>query len=273
MRRWMMAALATGLIVALTAGSALAGKYHRTFKNDDVVSANDFHGKTVTGKNIVNAGAKHVETGNQAFPDKSGINADSFDWVAGDNLEAIPPGDKLKVCTTGNAGLLGSPDSYLTNNGNPLTTKLVACNMRLSPTDGTSGQLYVSNSQVGNQTVSLSNIQIRVNNTGDVNAVGEFVPDGTIIGGPSSLTLLPGQHTVIAYSGSNAAQAVSISANVALASAPSDLYPQLYAEVPAAAVPGVGTWGLILLTLLLLAGGAFVIRRRLAVGLPIGLGS
>ena len=38
-------------------------------------------------------------------------------------------------------------------------------------------------------------------------------------------------------------------------------------------VPGIGTWGLILLTVLLLAGGAFVIRRRLAVGLPIGLGS
>jgi len=244
--------LATTLVTAFVALSLLAPgawakKVHKTFKNESAVAANDFHVEStgaVPAPGIENASAKHVETGNQAFPDSVWADPpEEFDWNSDDNQEEIPAGEKLKVCAVLDGN--GSIDGYFTRNGVALDTDRVASVQNILPDPGgETGTVAFTNE--GAEPLVLINVEVRINNSGDPDAVGEFVPDGDLVPGiPTVLELGPGEMAAFPYSGADPTLAISMSDEAARASDPSDLFFELAADYPGdgSTPAGETSWG------------------------------
>ena len=268
--KWIAVGLTVMALMLLTTNQALAGKWTKTFKNKSAVAANDFHFKK-GNKKIKTASAKKVGPPDEkAFPDKAfDPPVDEFDWTTAENLKEIPAEGKMKVTSTGTWA--HTKDSYFTRDGVKLETKCVRTTVSINPTgNGLQGTVSFGNDTL-TESVILGSVEVRVDNTADPDQVGEFIPDGTLVGGiPSSFTLNPGETRSFPYTATDASLAISISDYVALASAPDDQYWELTAERPPAIIPTLTEWGMIIFGVVLLGFITWVfLKRRKVIGVRV----
>ncbi len=258
--------LSTIMIYGFDVSQAFAGKKHRAFKNNDVVSANDFH-VNKSGGQIKSAANRRVASGNKSFPDKAfGTAVDSFDWTAAElNAgEEILPGGILVICTTG--GAANTATSYFTKDAVEIDTTSIRVRANWTRVTDTTEHIFATITNDNIESVEITNLEIRIDSTGDLSIPGEFVPDGTIVTSiPGPFTLLPGETEKYLLLGYDPSLIVSMSCDVALASAVSDTFLQLDAELVSdlslVPVPTVSEWGMAVMALLVLVAGSIVLRR------------
>ena len=265
--KWLISALSV-MAVIFIASSYTSGAnecYSKTFRNNDVVDANDFNAVALypkspghPGQPIKSAAAKDVN-GVKAFDDQAfGTAVNSFYWTPAQCQKVIKPDKTMTVSTTG--GPIDGNNSYFTHRGVKIQTCQVPMDTEIRPENGSSGIIEFRNI-FGAATITLSSVEVRINNTAVPGLW--YTPDGSLVSGiPSSFSLSAGETKTFPYTGSDPSKAISISKNVALASDPSVQYPELMAQIPASIVPTVSEWGLIIMGLLLLTVGAVVIWRR-----------
>jgi len=221
----------------------------RTFKNTSAVAANDFHGKVLGSGDgsIDNASAylkKHPPPNEQAFPDKVfDPPVKEFDWTADECLKKIPKDSTMEVNVSGTRPELesaGASGCYFTLNGTRLATESVANEKKIVPGGGHYGRDCGGGSvefcnAFYSETLLLTGVEVRVDNTGDPGEIGPYIPDGTLVPGiPSSFSLASGETLSFPYMATNPLLAVSMSDTAALASLPDDCYYELMAASPVA---------------------------------------
>jgi hypothetical protein len=220
-------------------GAVAAGGFKKTFKNNDVVTATDFHAEF---------GGNLVRTASSAnFPDQTfNPPVHSFDVNLTTN---ISPNNKMILNYVADGSVHGAPDSHFTPDA--IRTVSISTTQQINFTSLLAGFVTFSNTDF-NQPLILTGVEVRVDNTGDPFAIGGFTPNGALVPGiPSSFTLAPGETTAFNFTSTVPFAAVSMSDLAALSSAPDDTYFEQLATITGIPEPsaftlfGIGTLGVL----------------------------
>jgi len=220
-------------IFVLTTQQAAGGKKTYTFKNTSAVSANDFF--CAVDGTIDNASAYKTDPPprEQAFLDTvfDPPTKKDFKWTSSQLVNEIPMDGKMEVNVSGDSPSLAPGGCHFTRNGSQLDTKVVILEPKIVPKgdDCRGGSVEFGNAFYS-ETILLTGVEVRVDNTGDPEEIGPYIPDGTLVPGiPSSFSLAPGETLSFPYTATNLSLAISVSDTVALASSPDDGFYQLTA--------------------------------------------